>query len=83
MRYCLIAILLMLAGCASQRQVWGSPHYTPESFAAIKYQCLQESQGGSVSVPVGSAAVAVPITNNEMFSACMNAHGYTLQNANQ
>jgi hypothetical protein len=70
---------LVLAGCATRRPIWNKPGATQQSFAADKYECQRENQGGAVAVPVGNAAVAVPVTNWQLYNACMEARGYTRQ----
>jgi hypothetical protein len=65
-----------LASCATQGPIWNKPGGTQQSFDVDKYQCQRENQGGAVAVRVGNAAVAVPVTNWQLYNACMEARGW-------
>jgi hypothetical protein len=73
---------LVLFGCAAQQTVWVKPGLTQDEFAKDRYACMQQSQqrvsAAFVSQYGGSASNHV-ITNANLFNACMNAQGYTLQ----
>jgi hypothetical protein len=76
-RCAVAACVLALGGCATQ--VWDKPGGTTQEFNTDTYQCQRENQGGAVAVPVGNAVAAVPVTNWDMYNACMMARGYTLR----
>ena len=73
---------LVLFGCAAQPTTWMKPGLTQEEFAKDRYSCMQQSQQ-RVSVAFanqyGGSASNHEITNANLFNACMNAQGYTLQ----
>jgi hypothetical protein len=62
-----VAILLALAACVVRPapQRYTRPDTTQEQFMQDRYGCLQESQRG-------------PVPSCSLISACMGAHGYTL-----
>ncbi len=81
-------VALTLA-CAPQKKYgWYKPSSTLQGFANDKYECLQASQqrkssamggfcSGYVCVPASSDSSVV--TNTTLFSACMEARGWTLR----
>jgi len=77
-----VPALLVLFGCAAQQKVWVKPGLTQEQFAKDRYSCMQQSQqrvsAAFVNEYGGSSSNHV-ITNANLFSACMSAQGYTLQ----
>jgi hypothetical protein len=70
---------ICLAGC---NMVWVKPGGTQQGFAGDRYTCLQQSQQQQSSAyinPYGGVAGSGSVTNNGLFNACMNAHGWYLQ----
>lgn len=69
---------------------WVKPGAGMEEFSYTKYKCLQEAQqreahfamgGGNTQygAQYGAQSVDHVVTNNHLFRACMNAHGWYLQ----
>lgn len=80
-KYLLFVATLLLAGCA---QVWVKPGASQSDFSTDRYTCLQESQQHQSSAAVnayGGAAQSGSVTNGFLFNSCMNAKGWTLQQA--
>jgi hypothetical protein len=73
------ALATVLGGCAAQGPIWDKPGGTAQQFNVDKYQCVHENQGGAVAVPVGNMVAAVPVTNWDMYNACMMARGYSMR----
>ena len=72
--------LALLSGCANN--VWVKPGAGTAEFSQARYTCLQQSQQGASSAYVnryGGAAASGVVTNDGLFSACMNAAGWSLQ----
>lgn len=79
---CLIASV-SLFGCA---KTWVKPGSTEAEFNKDKYECLQQSQqqvSGFAFNAYGGAGGSQQKTNDGLFTSCMNARGYSLQNQNQ
>lgn len=78
-----VASFTLLTGCANN--VWVKPGASQTDFTQARYACLQQSQQGASSAYVnrtyGVASSGV-VTNDGLFSACMNAAGWNLQNQN-
>lgn len=75
-----IATLLLLVGCA---QTWYKPTARPGDFEKDRYDCLQQSQQQFSAAQTNGwqgAAVSKTVTNDGLFSSCMNARGWSLQN---
>jgi predicted aspartyl protease len=74
---------LLLFGCAAhQETVWTKPGSTQEGFNKDSYSCMQQSQQRVATAFVneyGGSSSNHVITNNNLYNACMNAQGYTLQ----
>ena len=71
---------LGLFGCA-QEKIWLKPGATQNDFGQDRYACLQQSQQGASVASVGrygGYATSGIITNDTLFSACMNSHGWSL-----
>lgn len=72
-------LALCLVGCP---QVWVKPGASQTDFGKDKYDCLQQAQqrvSGAVVNQYGGSASNRVITNDTLFTACMNARGWTLQ----
>lgn len=85
---CLIVpAMLGLAACVPPPE-WTKAGGTQDELSRVRYQCLQESQQrAAASKSVGnaygayqSASVDKTITNDTLFRACMNSHGWYLTN---
>ena len=81
---CVSIFLALLSGCANNN-VWTKAGAGQSEFSQARYNCLQQSQQGASSAYVnryGGVAVASSgaVTNDGLFSACMNAAGWSLQN---
>jgi predicted aspartyl protease len=82
----IIPATLVLFGCAAQTTTWVKPGLTQEEFAKDRYNCMQQSQQRVSSAFVGQyggSAVNHVITNDNLFSACMNSQGYSLVSSQQ
>jgi hypothetical protein len=71
---------------AQQPQMYWTKHdYTQQAFNADKYTCLQssiaQSQPNAVMVPDSNATMLQMINQQNLFNACMEFKGYTLQSA--
>lgn len=76
----LLFYLLLITGCAFP--VWTKPGASQDEFSKVKYNCMRESQQGySESQREGYSASASSgsKTNNQLFTGCMNSHGWYLQ----
>lgn len=77
---CVVMFLALLTGCANN--VWTKAGAGQNEFSQARYNCLQQSQQGASSAYVnryGGAASSGVVTNDGLFSACMNAAGWSLQ----
>src|SRR5262249_39850451 len=77
-----MAVGLALSACAAQQTTWLKPGATNSDFAKDKYSCMQQSQQRVTSAFVnqyGGSSSNHEITNTNLFTACMNAQGWTLQ----
>jgi hypothetical protein len=82
-------LLLTLAGCSlfvsgCAQNVWHKPTARAGEFEQDRYACLQQSQQQRSVAQVGAyggAAVSSAVTNDGLFSSCMNARGWSLTNA--
>ncbi len=82
MRLLVFACLCAVTLCACSTPVWVKPGATQSDFAHDKYGCMQQSQQGASTAFVnqyGGSANSGMITNQNLFSACMNAQGWSLQ----
>ena len=90
-KFLILIIILIIQGCAPNL-VWMKPNGTQQEFSKTKYDCLQKSQqpyssysasnvGGIVSSSSTSSSSASSglITNDQLYSACMNSNGWYLQ----
>lgn len=70
---------LIISSCATPHRVWDKPGATQEEFAKTNYMCLQQAQqqesNSSINLYTGNATTSTQ-TNNTLFNACMNAHGW-------
>jgi hypothetical protein len=75
-----LIMLAFLSACA--RPVWVKPGASQSDFSSDRYACLQESQQRFAGLTInasGGAAVDKSVTNDQLFSSCMNARGWYLQ----
>lgn len=73
--------VLIITGCA--QNLWVKPNAGQGEFERDRYSCLQQSQQrvGSAQVNAyGGTAVNTVATNDMLFSTCMGAKGWSLQN---
>lgn len=78
---CVLA--LTLAACAP---TWVKPGASQNDFSKDRYDCLQQSQqrvSGAYVNAYGGASSNKVITNDQLFGACMNSKGWTLQSQSQ
>ncbi len=77
----LAALLLELAGCAPRPALWTRPAATPQAFAEDRYACIREAMvpysGAAVGPYFGRSAAGMQ-ANDMVFTACMQARGWTL-----
>lgn len=60
---------------------WSKAKATQIEFAQTRYRCLQESQqrlGNALVINGNGAATNSMVANSQLFTACMNASGWTL-----
>jgi predicted aspartyl protease len=77
-----MAVGLALSACAAQQTIWTKPGFSQDEFAKDRYSCMQQSQqrvSGAYADQYGAVSSNHVITNANLFSACMNAQGYTLE----
>jgi hypothetical protein len=78
-----IVALAALSACAhGPVTVWVKPGASQSDFAQARYNCMQQSQQRVSTAFVnqyGGAANNSVITNQNLFGACMNAQGWSLQ----
>jgi len=71
---------LILSGCSGyaqpHEQHWVSTGGNGNDFNNVKYQCLKES---AIPPTYNPATYHTTTTNNELFMACMGAHGFSWQ----
>jgi hypothetical protein len=80
-RIFILICAVFLSSCA-QNNVWVKPGAAQGEFAQAKYSCMQQSQqriSGAYVNQYGGSSSSEVITNNALWSACMNASGWTLQ----
>lgn len=77
-------MIAALFGCAGNE--WYKPGWTPESFNRDRYDCLKESQQrvstsqANVYGVIGSSSSnSQVITNDTLFTSCMQARGWYLR----
>jgi hypothetical protein len=58
--------------------VWSKPRASQAEFAQSRYRCLQESQQSTTTAVAGVGGVSTVVTNDQLFTACMNARGWVL-----
>ena len=78
--------LFLLSACAANNNVWVKPGAASGEFAQTKYACMQQSQHRVSTAYVneyGGSSDSRVTTNNPLFSACMNAQGWYLQDKRQ
>jgi len=78
--FLIAAPLVLLIGCA---QTWYKPTAKAGDFEKDRYDCLQQSQQQFSAAQVNGwqgASVSKAVTNDGLFSSCMNARGWSLQN---
>src|SRR5262249_16712166 len=71
---------------AAAEMVWVKPGSSQNDFAQDRYRCLRESQqrvGGAFVNQYGGAASDSVVTNEQLFSACMNSRGWAWQSKAQ
>lgn len=91
-RVSIIVSTIFLASCATNNNVWYKPNANQQMLAQDRYTCLQQSQQPTSSAYYGNyggllqskelSASSGMVTNNDLFSACMNAQGWRLVNRN-
>lgn len=75
----------ILSACSTQKY-WVKPGASDNDFAKDRYSCLQESQqrvGASSFNAYGGGSVSKVVTNDQLFSACMSAKGWNIQEKNE
>jgi hypothetical protein len=79
----LLLLGIMFSGCAAFKpMLWNKNGGTQDEFAQVKYECLQASQqqqSGAYVNGYGGASQSGSVLNGQLFGACMNAHGWYLQ----
>jgi hypothetical protein len=78
-----VLVAAALSGCAAMHTGWYKPGNSPAGFAQDKYECMSNSQmavSGAYVNKYGGVANSYTTTNTPLFSACMQAHGYTWTN---
>ena len=85
-----LVVLLLISGCAVNNNVWYQANASQEVFAQDRYACLQQAQQPNSTAYYGDyggllagkqyTAQAGMVTNNPLFTACMNARGWSWVN---
>jgi len=87
MRILRFALIALLTACAVNNNVWYKANSTQEMFAKDRYACLQQAQqpnstayygdyGGALQTKQYTANAGM-VTNNPLFTACMNSRGWS------
>jgi hypothetical protein len=80
-----IASSLVLGAC-SVPMIWNKPGATRDDFSSARYVCMQQSQQRVSEASInalGGYSTSSVVTNDDLFSSCMNANGwYLTQQAN-
>jgi hypothetical protein len=80
------AIFLLSACGAANNNVWVKPGASQTEFSQVRYACMQQSQHRVSTAYLdkyGGASNSQVTTNDPLFSACMNAQGWNLQDKRQ
>ena len=82
-------LLILLSGCAAPiTYTWVKPGSTTQEFNSVNYECLKASQQREAYSNLSYNALFggyqggsgnTVNTNSQLFNACMNAKGWTLQ----
>lgn len=78
--FIILGVALIAVGCAKPN--WNKPGASQDEFGRDRYACLQSSQqrvGAATVNKFGATATDEMQTNNTLFSSCMNARGWHLQ----
>jgi hypothetical protein len=79
---CSLALTCWLVGCVQQIQaLWMKPGAETDEFQQARYGCMQGSQQPNSSAYIGrygGVANSGMVTNDGLFTACMNAGGWVL-----
>lgn len=84
LRASITLLVLFLAACAPM--TWNKAGASQNDFSQDRYACLQQAQQPSSGVLVnayGGVASSQVVTNGNLFSSCMNAKGWYLNNNQQ
>lgn len=84
LRASITLLALFLAACAPM--TWNKPGASQNDFSQDRYACMQQAQqpvSGAVVNAYGGAASSQVVTNGNLFSSCMNAKGWYLNNNQQ
>jgi hypothetical protein len=79
LKFSLILLTVLLTGCNTSIR-WSKQGVTQQVANQEHYQCLKESQQQQSSAYVngyGGAANSSLGTNQDLYNACMSAHGYS------
>jgi hypothetical protein len=79
-KFLISIILLVICSCSPIKStIWDRPGSTKDELSRDNYLCLKESQqqesNSSIGLYAGNATTSIK-TNNILFNACMNAHGW-------
>ena len=77
---------LIISGCTSLSTIrWDKAGATQDELSKTKYLCLKEAQQQESNASIGLHAAGSNTsikTNNILFKACMNSHGWYLKKEN-
>ena len=71
---------LVLGACGAP-MIWSKPGATRDEFSSARYACMQQSQQRVAEASInasGGYSTSSVITNDSLFSSCMNASGWYL-----
>jgi len=75
-------IIIVVAGCG--QVIWVKPNGTQDELSRVRYLCLQQAQqreaqsrsAGNAQGAYRSASIDTTVTNDTLYNACMNSHGW-------
>lgn len=82
----LFIVMFVLSGCAVQPMAWIKDGGSRQEFSQTNYECMQQAQQRRSDAYVNGyrgASQSLVVTNLDLFSACMNAHGFYLRPASE
>ncbi len=75
----MLAVVMLLGGCASTKKVWTKQDITQEEFKRDNDECVRQSRvswSGGESDEIGRASARLQA--NKLYKECMESKGYAL-----